>query len=457
MCAQRKEIEFLTDQPIKSIDDDKFGRGEFVKAIAEVIHSQTTEVNPDNNPDFKDIDENMIVGLYGSWGSGKSSIMHMLEHELNQSHVQTTFFNPWMYNSEEHLITSLFNSIIELSGFTGTSRDELVALIKKYQPILSLASKRGDKLVDAVSLIGDKEVSVNALACKDQIDKMLVGNANPLVIFIDDVDRLSKDEIHVLFKTLRLIASFKNVIYVVAFDFDMVSQSIKENYADGRVEDGQAFIEKIVQIPVRIPEIREDALLGYFIDLVSKTFQFDLSNHDLFRSLFKSCISTPRDVKRFINGFRFTFHYLKETIPSKDLICIELIRSKNHFLFQLIKLHYRSIKNRLSIVYYRAQLSKFFEQNAPHLLKPDKNGSLYPNEHNEDVRLFNEVFRSLLGTQGLIHPDYDSVQGRLDIPKYLDYIESDMPKTFGEKIPESLENPLRLLDYFEKVSVEINQ
>ncbi|MCF8278179.1 MAG: KAP family NTPase [Flavobacteriales bacterium] len=457
MCAKRKEIEFLTDQPIKSVEDDKFGRADFVKAIAEVIHSQTTQVNTDKNPEFKDIEENMIIGLYGSWGFGKSSIMHMLDDSLPES-VQTAFFNPWMYNSEEHLIISLFNTIVELSGLTKDSKTELISLIKKYQPLISLASNSAGKISKAITEIGNESVTMNAVYCKEQIDKKLLENANPVVIFIDDVDRLSKDEIHVLFKTLRLIANFKKIIYVVAFDFEMVSKSIKENYADGKIEDGKAFIEKIVQIPIRIPEIESKKLLKYSTELINQTFHVDLSGNAVFKSLVSYCIHTPRDVKRFVNGFRFTHHYLNDTILTEDLIVIELIRSKDHFLFKLITIYYRAIKNQWNSAIYRREIMNAFNENLPHLIKTDERGSRSIDIYSFQIREYNSVFVNLFSLSDLETFAYESRpngHGQLDYKAYTGFL---LQHKSGSEIMRSLKNPQRLIDYFEKSSIlEMNQ
>ena len=93
MAKKTVNIDLLSDQAIKTRDHDKFNRWTFVDAIAEIIQSQTTKVNPTSNPIYKDIEENMIIGLYGSWGVGKSSIINLLDENLRERRIETIYFN----------------------------------------------------------------------------------------------------------------------------------------------------------------------------------------------------------------------------------------------------------------------------------------------------------------------------------------------------------------------------
>ncbi|MBW2738762.1 MAG: hypothetical protein JRE64_07895 [Deltaproteobacteria bacterium] len=56
----------------------------------------------------KDFKTPFCIGIYGRWGSGKTSFMHLLENRLvkddSSPHVVPAWFNPWRYEKEEHLI-----------------------------------------------------------------------------------------------------------------------------------------------------------------------------------------------------------------------------------------------------------------------------------------------------------------------------------------------------------------
>jgi len=77
----------------------------------------------------------------------------------------------------------------------------------------------------------------------------------PLIIFIDDIDRLDNLEIQQIFKILKLTADFNKLIYVLAFDEEMVAKPLSQIYGNDQT-DGLQFIEKIIQLPLRIPRIK---------------------------------------------------------------------------------------------------------------------------------------------------------------------------------------------------------
>jgi predicted KAP-like P-loop ATPase len=346
MKIERPKIELLTDNSIKTVEQDKFERKGFVNAIAEIIHSQSTKVNASGDADYKKVDENLIIGIFGEWGFGKSSIINMLDENLRERKLLTAYFNPWMYGSEDQIIKSLFNLIIERCGLVPKEKEKLVKLLKRYYPLVAIVSPIAGKAVDASLNIIGKTEETDATVLKGEIDKLLLGTANPLTIYIDDVDRLNKSEVQVLFKTLRLIASFKHVIYVVSCDFEMVARSIKENYSDGQVQDGRSFIDKIIQIPIRIPEIKPELLLNFGLEYIKKTVDIDLTGNELFNKLFQYYLRSPRDIKRFVNSFRFTHNYIGGSFTSSsDLIIIELIKTKAPLQFDFIKLYYESLKS----------------------------------------------------------------------------------------------------------------
>ncbi|MEZ4722778.1 MAG: P-loop NTPase fold protein [Flavobacteriales bacterium] len=196
MADKKHNIDLLSDQAIQSLDQDQFDRRQFVEAIARIIYSQSTEVNPGKVIDFKEVDENMIIGLYGSWGFGKSSILNMLKGVLeNDQSLRTVYFNPWMYGSEEQLIISLFQTIVYHTGLKNVDLKNLIELLERYYSLVSMASSAtGEMMKSLTKALEPNKKNKSAMECKDEIDKILIGTANPLTIFIDDVDRLSNYE-----------------------------------------------------------------------------------------------------------------------------------------------------------------------------------------------------------------------------------------------------------------------
>ena len=170
---------------------------------------------------------------------------------------------------------------------------------------------------------------------KERINNVLGDFALPLIIFVDDVDRLDIGEIQSLFKLIKLTADFNNLIYVIAFDDEMVSKALAKNYGTGDVSDGKSFLEKIVQLPLRIPYVNEQERFEYSIGLLNEWVEKNkISLPDKYQSAFvqkfkglhDNFIKTPRDSKRVINSVSFSHQCLKEEICVYDIILLETIR-----------------------------------------------------------------------------------------------------------------------------------
>ncbi|MFM8911706.1 MAG: P-loop NTPase fold protein, partial [Flammeovirgaceae bacterium] len=231
------------DKPISQFTDDKLNRKTFVKALA-------VEVENIKERDCR------VVGLYGKWGSGKTSIIKLLDEELKTRYFFKSYFNPWRYKSEDILLKELFLKILE-----GTQSD------KKLE---SSIQELGKHLDDYSQYISVPKASFWGIAFdftnpakglgksiarlfkgndsfdnkKSKINEVLTNLALPLIIFIDDVDRLDVTEIQSLFKLIKLTADFNNLVYVIAFDDEMVSKALAKNYGVGDVADGRGFLEK---------------------------------------------------------------------------------------------------------------------------------------------------------------------------------------------------------------------
>ena len=92
----------IPDHPIRKASQDRLGRAEQAKILARNIRS------------FDDPGA-LIVGLYGSWGSGKTSLLHMVADELKGSSVShkpiVIWFNPWHFKTTDDLIRAFFRAL----------------------------------------------------------------------------------------------------------------------------------------------------------------------------------------------------------------------------------------------------------------------------------------------------------------------------------------------------------
>ncbi|GJM61179.1 KAP family P-loop NTPase fold protein [Persicobacter diffluens] len=320
--------QFLSDDAIKRADQDFLNRANFAERLADSILTQRNEGS-------------LVVGLYAPWGAGKTSVLNLINARLEQQEkVIVAHFNPWQVNSQEEILKKLFlligQSIGEkLKGSKETVKetvDQIGGLVKGASSILGFPID-----ISGISkAIGDTKLE----DLKNKIFKLMTEwNGGQLVIIIDDIDRLDKDELFFLFKTVKLTATFPNTVYLLSMDDKMVAKAITKRFSDGDEAAGEKFLEKIVQVPVRIPKSRlgdlGDFTMNKILDAVSK---FDeptksyLSDEmkqvfiSKFRELVLPNIGTPRMAIRYVNAISLTCGLVKDEVNHLQFLLCEALK-----------------------------------------------------------------------------------------------------------------------------------
>lgn len=211
----------------------------------------------------------MIVALYGDWGSGKTSTLNLCFEALReQSHEDQPLvvrFNPWWFSNTGDLLIQFFARL-----------GEDLENVGKIEGIRKLAIRYGGMLAPAVGGAVDalggsglgsaaggvfsrfanrsdqraQERAQDVHALRAEITKLLEEFERRIVVVIDDIDRLSAQEMRDMFKVVKATADFPNTHYLLAFDFGTVSEAL----SSVQLTDGAAYLEKIVQVPFRLPD-----------------------------------------------------------------------------------------------------------------------------------------------------------------------------------------------------------
>lgn len=247
-CLMRKRdrsaVNVSADNPIRKPEDDVLGRAKVARSFAEQVL-------------LLDVTEGVVVGVLGPWGSGKTSFVNLARAHLESAGVAVLDFNPWMFSGSEQLINSFF---VELSAQL------------KLRPGLAEAGKNLEDYGETFSGMGwiplvgpwieGSRVAAKVLSKmlqrrkegvggrRAQVEKALDALDKPLVVVIDDIDRLTTSEIRDIFKLVRLTANFPNVIYILAFDRVRVEEALAEQGIPGR-----DYLEKILQVGVDLPAV----------------------------------------------------------------------------------------------------------------------------------------------------------------------------------------------------------
>ena len=346
-----EKVILLSDQPISAEVDDKFQRYQFSKRIAETIVNRTGS-------------ESFAVGIYGAWGEGKTSILNFIRQELEpfKKEIVVFSFNPWRFTDEAALLTTFFNTLAsevensipnkdqkkhsylpfprlreKLSDWWNEKRSPLKTntetigeIIGKYGKIVSILGA-GESAV----AIGKAISNVDIELLKKRFESLLKQHKKRIVIFIDDIDRLDRNEIHAIFRLVKLTGDFAYTTYVLSFDENMVSAAIGERFGSGDTKAGLNFLEKIIQIPIKIPLAQKAALKNYCFNLVyqalnSNNISLSIEEAGRFVNKFTTYIlnrlNTPRLAIRYSNTLSFPLPLLKDEVNTVDLMLIESIR-----------------------------------------------------------------------------------------------------------------------------------
>lgn len=321
------ENRYLSDDPIASKTQDRFGRAPFATRIAETIAKRADP-------------SSIVIGLFGPWGDGKTSVLKMMEEslELHQNAI-TIRFNPWHFPSEEALLRGFFATLARGLGKEPAFKERAAELLGKYGGLLSVVSVAVPGVEinagDAAKSLGEALSKDSLDQLKDQIDGLLLTSGKRLVILIDDIDRLDRNETHAIFKLVKLSASFKYTCYVLAFDDEVVSAALGERYGAGGAEAGRAFLEKIIQVPLHLPpadrlSLRKITLEGLDRALQQADVSISQAQVDKFMRLFvdglEPKLETPRLAKQYINALMFSLPLVKGEVNIAEFMLIEGLR-----------------------------------------------------------------------------------------------------------------------------------
>jgi hypothetical protein len=307
-------------------DEDEFNRWPFSRALADRIANL-------GSPEGA-----AVIGLYGRWGYGKSSVLNFIKYRLHDRHSARAIlldFNPWMFNDRESLLIGFYAKLANELGVAlkGTTH-KIGKVLTDFGGALSAVPWVGGGLKNIAEAFGKKLADNPIENQREQIKQAMAAGSKMVVVLIDDLDRLERDEIVLMLKLVRLNGDIPNVVYVLCFDDEMIAQAVRSFYGDSS-EAGRQFIEKIVQFPFVIPAVSQERMVGYTIKHAQSAAEnAGLAIHEtdwvVFRDLAAKCLvhrlTTPRQAIRYGSALEFALPILKGEVDALEQMIIEGIR-----------------------------------------------------------------------------------------------------------------------------------
>jgi hypothetical protein len=252
---------------------------------------------------FKEIITNcetpITIGIHGKWGSGKTSLMRMIEKDLEKNpKIRTFWFNAWKYSKEEVLWTAfiqqMLNRIKSQRGLPRGVREK----IKKMGIKISWLTARTTIKVATKGIIDIGEQVDENFSYQERIQfinefekefqaiiDLYVPKDGKFVVFIDDLDRCLPERSIDILETIKLFLDVNKCIFFVAVDIEAIEMGITARYKEKNVEkppvEGRDYIEKIIQLPFNLPPLKNAKIIAEGLE------------------------TNPRKIKRFISVFEF--------------------------------------------------------------------------------------------------------------------------------------------------------
>lgn len=338
----------VIDLPRNKQQQDLFGIEKYHQALVEFVNNSNTP---------------LTIALQGEWGSGKTSLMNVLDDELcDKGDFYRVWINSWQYslmNSPEQSILKIVEGIIEQILTTIGQKDDHNKTLTKMKGIFKKISISGGKflakqVVDTVGgnadfvddfFNGGGSEGAEISQMKSEIQNLIIdalsdGKKKGFLFFIDDLDRIDPPVAVQILELLKNIFDLDKCIFILAIDYDVVVKGLEPKFgklSDKNEREFRSFFDKIIQMPFSMPVTNYtidvfliDALLniGYISEESARDEKYKQALTE-FATL--SVGQNPRALKRLtntlslINIINTKRNEQKKNDSNEKLICFAMV------------------------------------------------------------------------------------------------------------------------------------
>lgn len=335
--------ELMYDAPLKDPEDDILDRKQFAESFAKSIIGLKAK-------------QEFVYGLYGRWGSGKSTIINFIEHFIEkynetsakEAQVLIFRFNPWIFSGAKDLTVTFLSQLRARLRMRDVSKKlkkcanklellenilSVATPVVKFIPGASEVIETGKNIISGMKNVAgstSKVLHQDLHHIKDDIVKQLQNQKGKVLIIIDDLDRLLDEEVKNLMKMIKAVCDFPQTIYLLACDSKKVAGSLGSSNTDGH-----NYLEKIVQCTFNIPPPSRDKLNKLFLQNLEQIFELSQNKDLLFDKIewgnlfyegISPCFKTPRNVKTLINSIKVHYPVVQDEVNITDFVGVQALR-----------------------------------------------------------------------------------------------------------------------------------
>lgn len=338
------------------------------------------------------------IGVFGNWGSGKSSLMLLLQqslHEWEESHqnehsiILQVYFNSWQFESYDSTKLTMIESILEALDKDINTRkdvferaDDLLARINFLKVGVFILKKAYDNLTpDWMKKWLPKKDDINKITGKDKYNNLLEdvtkGNTSKfiatfrelfedlvndmgykaVIVYVDDLDRCDPKRIIGCLEAVKLFVNVKKTAFVIGADERIIEYAISQHYPiQMKKEDISSpfsdYLEKLIQLPYKLPRLSDNEQETYITLLLCKNHLNEIHFNQIHQKYL--------EFRKTDKHSKYNIDDIKANIPENqniDFYAVEYRLPIVPIIKQFLNGNPRQLKRFLNTLYVRQELA----------------------------------------------------------------------------------------------------
>lgn len=349
MTQEGNIADLRLDRPLRpgqALAGDLLDRGGFVARVIDVLRRISPEVG-------------LVVSIEGAWGSGKTSLLAMLEELLNaepaEQRAVVVHFNPWLIGDRDALLRQFLASIAKAVKLTEHAKEgkrvakelktyskafDVLKLIPGAEPWASIVKSVVESVGSASEAVSDYKTP-DIEARKSALENALRKFPQRIVVLLDDLDRLYPAEAYEMVRIIKAVGDLPNVGYVLAWDEKYVSAALDKL----SVPFSATYLDKVVQVRLPVPPLsfpQRVTLVNKALGRLAKEAHDPHFREDeerlglLFHNGLSELIEQPRDVVRLFDVVCSIEPGLRGEIHLADIFGMAILMIKAPAVFELL-------------------------------------------------------------------------------------------------------------------------